>query len=282
MSNQHWVWKPAVKMWLKAAPASLRDASDDATSQLLQDFNSCELPSGINNFHLCANDHIAVVVFSDRDDSVYDLILDFLTAGIENRRDEEILSLELTEGHEVDEAVRLIETRTGESIPESIDIRGWERNQSDYDPETFTHEGMWRAMDYEAVRLRHSPDTVLRVASADCSAFMEWLENPKEYLEYEHRLAQDLADHIDGRRYVQLCTFKVSTLERLGPKIGGPKAALLDLALSHNRLLVVDNGVIQSGRPAWSRVLKYATPPSSRALGKWLKVFWRAFSSPAT
>jgi hypothetical protein len=265
-------------MWVKAAPESLRAASDDATSRLLQDFNRHELPSGINNFRLCANDHIAVIIFSDQNDSYYNLILDFLTAGIENGRDEEFLSLELTEGRKVHDAVQQIEERTGDPLPESIDIRGWERNQADYEPEKFTHEGMRRAMDSEAVRLHKSPDAVLRVASEDCSAFMGWLENPKEYLAYEHELGQDLADHIGGRRYVQLCTFKVSTLERLGERIGGAKAALLDLALSHNQLLVIENGVIQSGQPAWRRVLKYATPPNMKALGKWVKVFRRAFS----
>jgi hypothetical protein len=280
VNSPQWIWAPDTKLWLMAPPDSLRAARNDATSTVLQELEQSELPSGINNFRLRANDHIAVIVFSDGKDSYFDLILDFLTAGIENRRDDELLSLELTEGREVRDAVRRLEKRLSDSVPmESIDIRGWERNQADYEPERFTHEGMWRAMDSEAVRLHEKSDAVLRVASEDCSAFMGWLENPKEYLDYEYELGRDLTTRIEGRRFIQLCTFQVPTIERLGERIGGAKAALLDLALSHNRLLVIEDDVIQSGRPALWRVLKYATPPSMSALGKWLKVFRQALSA---
>jgi hypothetical protein len=74
---------------------------------------------------------------------------------------------------------------------------------------------MWKAMEGERARLEAIPGSMLRVASADCTAFMRWLSNPVEYVEYEHELAGDLRRILRGRPFVQLCLFKADTLREI-------------------------------------------------------------------
>src|SRR6201999_4171452 len=120
-----------------------------------------------------------------------------------------------TKGQSVSQAEVRLEYLLGRKLPDSIDVRGWERNAGDYTPEHFDRPGMWRGMAAERRRLDSRAMPMLRVASADCTAFMKWLSNPLDYIEYEHELGADLGRILAGRDFLQLCVFKVSTLREI-------------------------------------------------------------------
>jgi hypothetical protein len=237
--------------------------------------NSC--PSGINGLSLNKGDHLALFVLDDSTNSHVDLVFDYISAGITSSAARECLSLELTKGQSADAAKRRLERSTGRSLPSTVDIRNWERNADDYTPEHFDRHGMWKAMTKELERLEDVPNSMLRVASADCTAFMRWLSNPAEYVIYEHELASDLKRILEGRPFVQLCVFKADTLSEIAADhhFDG-SAALLDLALSHNRILLVANNRLYHDADAAKRLLRETWPPKTRAGWiRWVRVLAR-------
>ena len=262
-------------------PLGLTTPTTDAVSRAIQEERADQLPSGINNFVLYREDHIAVVVL-DGEDAYYKLILEFLLAGIQDPWTDEFVSLELTGDRQAAQARALLADSIGGRLPGSVDVRDWERNQQDYEPENFTRDGMLNAMRAEAIRMEGNDDAVLRVASEDCSAFISWLRNPEEYLEYEYELPDDLSRQLGGRDFVQLCTFKYDTLLAM-EQIGSLKSAtnaLLDICLSHNRLVLIDHGVTRVDQAAARWILRNTVPRGFDGLKKWIALCRRALLRP--
>lgn len=278
MTDLKWTPVPKEPRRWSASLSRIRTHSDQsatAAALIASRPNSC--PSGINGLSLNKGDHLALFVLDDSTDTYMDLVFDYISAGITSSTARECLSLELTKGQSVDAAKRRLERFAGSSLPPTVDIRGWERNAGDYTPEHFDRPGMWKAMKKELQRLEEIPNSMLRVASADCTAFMRWLSNPAEYVTYEHELTSDLKRILHGRPFVQLCVFKADTLNQIAADHHfDASASLLDLALSHNRiLLVADNRLYRDGDAA-KRLLRETWPPKTRAGWiRWVRVLAR-------
>jgi hypothetical protein len=274
MTRSGWLEHRGEGLWTAAPNRALARPMRDRTTAALANAAPSRMPSGINSLDLDNEDHVAVFVLVGGDEQYYDLLLDYLAAGIWNPLQEEHTTLELTRGRDpIDARIRL-EQRLGNELPATVDIVPWERNAADYEPETFTRDGMWKAIDQEEVRLRDAPTATLRVASEDCSAFMSWLRNPADYIAYEYELQQDLRARLKGHPFVQLCTFKSQTLRALADKhLLDYNSALLELASSHNRVLLLDPSGLHGGKVALRRLLREAWPPrTSRAAHLWARL----------
>lgn len=150
-----------------------------------------------------------------------------------------------------------LETLVGE-VPSGLEIREWEQNSGDFVPEHFDLPGMFRAMGHERERLsRVGSRSMLRCASEDCTKFISWLDNPREYIKYEYRLSKDLSGFTEGHGFVQLCVFKVWLLRDLcaAHKLDFGEA-LADLILSHNPLVSFENDLVQTGSVGLRRVAR--------------------------
>jgi hypothetical protein len=269
-------WRPipnsagAWKATLRPAPPPDGEATTDALAASLPE----RCPSGINGFSINKDDHIALFVFGDSTGSYLDIVLDYIAAGIDSVTATECLSLELAKNQSVESAEFRLQECVGRGLPSTVDIRGWERNAGDYTREHFDRSGMSKAMNAERARLDAVPNPMLRVASADCTAFMQWLSNPVEYIAYEHELADDLRRILGGRPFLQLCVFKVMTMHEIAAHNGFDAAtALLDLALSHNRILLLRSGILHQDQQAEREILRATWPPKTRAgWTRWLRV----------
>jgi hypothetical protein len=257
-------WTPSATGWRAPAPQQLRAPLEQ--SELLRTLvkrNPLELPSGINNFSVVKDDHIAVLVFNESP-RLDQLVRDFVLAGVENPVEDEHLTLELTEGQDIAGVRSSLEESLGDDLPPEVDVVGWERNSGDYEPSHFTREGMYRAIDNEAIRLSNVPRAaVLRVASEDCSKFMAWLDNPADYLAYEYELRNDLSQRLHGRPFLQLCTFRAETFRSIATQHPSfdYATAMLDVVASHNRLVVVDDDDVLTGAPAIRKVVMSVGKP---------------------
>ena len=279
MTEMQWTPTPAQPgRWSAAPPRPIHDAAPSATVAALTACLPDRCPSGVNGVTLCKDDHVALFVMRDDSSAHLDVVFDYVCSGIDSTVASECLSLELTKGQSVEAAALRLESRLGHELPNTVDIRGWERNAEDYTPEHFDRPGMWRAMASEQARLERVPNSMLRVASADCTAFMQWLANPVDYVTYEHELAGDLGRILEGRPFLQLCVFKIGTLRRIADEHSfDASAALLDLVLAHNRVLLMDSGQLYRGAEAERRILREAWRPKSRAgWTRWARVLARA------
>lgn len=201
--------------------------------------NPSFVPSGISGFILNKGDHVAL--FIEEDDIDYLPVLEkFLIAGYRSSSKPEILSLELSRTENAAPVKERMMAKLGRNFSDTIEIRDVDQNYSDYEPEHFTIEGMWDAMNHERRRFsRDESQHSFRCASEDCSLFLRWVDNPREYLRYESRLAQDL-ENIVCKGSVQLCAFRHSVLREM-ESIGKLNASIAvgEILASHSRVILL-------------------------------------------
>lgn len=246
------------------APAPLDVSSGKHTAELMASLHPSRRPSGINGLQLADGDHIAVFILEET--ALYhELLLDFTVAGIRDSRRTEQLSLELSQGTSAPTVRERLAARLAGEVPSRVDVIDWDRNSGDYEPQHFTRTGMHSAMAQEAERLRGAPGSVLRVASEDCSKFMLWLSNPKDYLLYEYELADDLAIQIGSRGFIQMCGFHLKTLdETFRPHGLSLFMTTAHLIASHSHCITVDREEILCGRAAERRLAECVTTGTGR------------------
>jgi len=242
--------------------------------------NNQSLPSGISNLYLKAKDHILFFVDSDSDHYIAD-VASFLAAGLENPTYNEICTLE-TSDHWNRERLELeIRKRTPYDYTQKLDIITWEVGYEPYvsdkkvEKQEFvpsTMQGVFFTEMYKARQNYHSnPENCARIVSEDSGQFLRSLANPREYLIYEGRLADDLKAAFKTP-ILQMCIYKNSDIQATSNELGKNHITrdeiLIRLVATHGKFLYKDsNNNLLTDRKAkrllLSKVDWKKIPPSS-------------------
>lgn len=249
-----WVLMTESALWTRTNSGFHREPSE-ATRVVDLPIDRRFVPSGIPRVNLNVGDHLAIFVH-DRTDGYLRPLLDYVAAGAVRPDVRETMSLELTLGRSAKDMTRRLEDVVG-NVPADLEIREWEQNSGDFVPEHFDLPGMFRAMGHERDRLsRVGSQSMLRCASEDCTKFISWLDNPRDYIKYEYRLSKDLTGFTEGHGFVQLCVFKTWLLRELCASHNLDFGeALADLVLAHDPLVSFENDLVQTGSIGLGRVL---------------------------
>lgn len=221
------------------------------------------LPSGLSELYLKPKDHILFFVDNESDQYITD-VASFLAAGLENPVHNEVCTLEASDHWNRESLETAIKKQTPYDYSENLDIITWDVGYEPYvsdkniEKQEFvpsTMQGVFFTEMYKARQNYHSnPDNCARIASEDSGHFLRSLSNPREYLIYEGRLADDL-EAAFKTPILQMCVYKNSDIQAIPNELGKnnitPDEMLVRLAATHSKFLYkdADNNLL-TGRKA--------------------------------
>ncbi|MBA7546155.1 hypothetical protein ES705_38538 [subsurface metagenome] len=241
---------------------------------LLKPFIKNRIPSGIDCYnHFKFNDHILLFV-ETVNNKYLELTLDMVNMSIEEPLFNEFctLSVSPTLEEKYHEFVDVIKSMSFEN-PNLYIIPWGETQKTCAKDRKFMREIDLKWIENIRILCQKNQANLIKIISEDCSEYTKWLENPDDYIEWEHHLERDWKKVLGNIPFIQICIYKLDILTKVN-KIK-TKRIITSLIAAHNVIMYFDGDNIRINEDAIKEIsnkysIKYSIKHRLRKIMKCL------------
>lgn len=213
------------------------DVPSNELVEALAELDPKGVPSGPFNLRLEHGDHVLLLVYSDTD-YYFSKLLEFLQTGIEDPITKELVSISVPENRSAEEVAEHIcsdlQAENGR-----IETADWGETIAELSPDKeFTREEEYEMIRNRMKRLKESGLDMVRLVSDDTTDYLNWVNNPKEWLDWEYYISNDYKYLGEGLPFLIMCTYHVNGLDGAGENLSQDRV-ILELLSAHDKTIVV-------------------------------------------